>query len=139
LYHKIQQSYLHGERGYFAEVLDEDVQWTVHGPSESFPIPNRMRGKAEVLAALAVIDEQFEILNNVPTVVMVDGDRVAVICERTVRQRASGRTLRYTAAGFQRYRNGRLVEYQGFMDSYELCQQGFARQADPPDGAGSGE
>jgi ketosteroid isomerase-like protein len=127
---KAHEAYAHGERAFFADLIDDDIEWTIYGPSESFPIPNRMRGKAEVLAALQMIDEHVEILSIVPELVLIDGEYVAVIVDRHVRQRSTGRTLRYKAAGFQRFRNGRMIEYQGFIDNFEMIQQAFGRSAE---------
>jgi ketosteroid isomerase-like protein len=121
------EAYNRGERGFLSDVIDDEIEWTIHGPTEAFPIPNRMRGKAEVLAAMERLDELVEVVRNEIVRIVIDGEWAAVIFERTVRQRTSGRTFTYKACGFHRYRDGRLVEYEGFMDSFELVQRALGR------------
>jgi ketosteroid isomerase-like protein len=87
------------------------------------PIPNIIKGKAAVLAALKRIDDVVEIIGNELLLVMVDGNRAAVVCDRALRQRATGRVMRYKVAAFQTYRDGKLIEYLAFADSIDLIQQ----------------
>ena len=101
-------------------------------PPEALPFPNLLRGKAEVLKAIQKVDEVVEVLGNDLEVVVVEGDRAAVICDRKLRQRATGRIMRYKVAAFHRYRNGRLVEYMAFADSFDMMQQALGRTLEVP-------
>jgi ketosteroid isomerase-like protein len=126
-------AYARGDRAFAADMLDNDIEWTtMFAPSEALPVPNRLHGKAEVLAALKQIDEAVELVRNEIVLLMVDGDRAAVICDRTVRQRSTGRVLRYKVAAFHRFRDGRLIEYQAFSDSFDLLQQALGRVFEVP-------
>lgn len=60
------------------------------------------------------------------------GDRAAVICDRKLRQRCTGRAMRYKVAAFHRYRSGRLVEQMAFADSFDMMQQAFVRTIQLP-------
>jgi ketosteroid isomerase-like protein len=126
-------AYDHGERSFLIDLLHDDVQWTLHGPPELLPVPNRITGKANLIAAFRKIDEVVEIMRNDLEVVVVENDRAAVVVDSTLRQRATGRVLRYKMAAFHRYRDGRQIEYQGFMDSVDLMQQTIGREIDLPD------
>jgi hypothetical protein len=55
-----------------------------------------------------------------------------VICDRKLRQRATGRVMRYKVAAFHRYRNHRLVEYMAFADSFDMMQQALGRTIEVP-------
>jgi ketosteroid isomerase-like protein len=45
-------------------------------------------------------------------------------------QRATGRTIRCRVASFYRVRDGRVVEYQGFIDSFDAVEQALGRYVD---------
>ncbi|MDT3686551.1 MAG: hypothetical protein RO009_16075 [Pseudorhodoplanes sp.] len=62
--------------------------------------------KTEVLTATRKIDELVEVLgNDLELVVVVEGDQAAVIRDGKLRQRSTGRVMRYKVAAFHRYRN----------------------------------
>lgn len=126
------QAYEKGERSFLDDLLHDEVQWIMHSPPEALPVPNRISGKANVMAALRKIDETVEIIRNDLQVIVAEGDWAAMIFDRTVRQRSTGRVLRYKTAAFQRYCNGRLIEFQGFADSMDLLQQVIGRELDLP-------
>jgi ketosteroid isomerase-like protein len=126
------EAYDQGLRGFVAELFDDDIEWTMYCPPEALPIPNRLRGKAAVLEALKRIDEVVEIVRNELVFVAVDGETAAVICDRTLRQRATGRIMRYKMAAFHRFRDGRIVEYQGFADGIDILEQALGREVDIP-------
>ena len=126
-------AYDRGDRSFLIDLLHDEVQWTLHSPPELLPVPNRITGKFNLLAAFRKIDEVIEIMHNDLEVVVVENDRAAVVVDSTLRQRATGRVIRYKMAAFHRYRDGRQIEYQGFMDSVDLMQQTIGRELDLPD------
>lgn len=125
-------AYDSGARDTIFDLFDDDIEWRMFCPQEALPFPNRLRGKSEVLAAIQKIDELVEVLGNDLEVVVVEGDRAAVICDRKLRQRSTGRVMRYKVAAFHRYRNGRLVEYMAFADSFDMMQQALGRTIQLP-------
>ena len=62
-----------------------------------------------------------------PQVTVIDGDRAAVMSDVAFRQRSSGRTLRFHIADFLRFRDGRLVEFREFMNTFDVAQQALNR------------
>jgi ketosteroid isomerase-like protein len=126
-------AYASGDRGLLIDLLHDEVEWTLHSPPELLPVPNRIKGKANLIAAFRKIDEVVEIMRNDMQLVIVENDRAAVVVDCTLRQRATGRVLRYKMAAFHRYRDGRQIEYQGFLDSVDLMQQTIGRELDLPD------
>ena len=40
--------------------------------------------------------------------------------------------LRYKVASFLRFKEGKLIEYQSFADSFDMMQQALGRQIDVP-------
>jgi ketosteroid isomerase-like protein len=59
---------------------------------------------------------------------IVDGERAALMSNVSYRQRSTGRVLRIRVAGFLRWREGRLIEYREFVDSFDAVEQALGRE-----------
>jgi ketosteroid isomerase-like protein len=118
---------------FFDRLIADDIECTMHGPPQAFPIPNSLYGKRALFDALRKVNEALCVLRNVQREVIIDGDRAAVITDRTVLQRATGRTMVYRVASFLRFRNGKLVSYQAFYDSFDMLEQVIGRVLEVPD------
>ena len=123
----------HADLAFFDRILADDVEWTMHGPPQAFPVPNSLYGKRAVLDAIARVHESLYVVRNVQREVMIDGDRAAVISDRTVVQRATGRTMVYRVAAFLRFRSDKLVSYQSFYDSFDMLEQVIGQPLEVPD------
>jgi ketosteroid isomerase-like protein len=132
LVYRSYEAYDRGNRNFALDLFDDNIEWIFHVPPEALPIPPRVRGKAAVLAALGKIDALVEVIKNDIELVLVDGDNAIVICDRTLRQRATGRVIRYKFAALHRYQGGRLVQYQMFADGLDMLQQALGRSLDLP-------
>jgi ketosteroid isomerase-like protein len=119
--------------GFFERLLADDIEWTMNGPPQAFPAPTELHGKAAVLAGLRQISEALNVVRNVQRDVLVDGERAAVISDRTVVQRATGRTLVYRVAAFLTFKSGKLAVYQSFYDSFDMLEQVIGEHLDVPD------
>jgi ketosteroid isomerase-like protein len=126
------EAYGLGHREFVIDMLDDDIDWTFHGPAELLPTPNHMRGKAAVLAAYKTFDDTTENLGTELKLVLVDGEHATVLGERKFRQRSSGRVVQYKFVALHLYRNGHLVEYQMFLDTIDMAQQLLGRTIDLP-------
>jgi ketosteroid isomerase-like protein len=104
--------------------LDDNVDWLVTGPVELLQFCGQRLGKAEVLDCLtrqhtAVLDTfKVEIAS-----LLIDGDRVASLGQLAGIQRGTGRTVSYNHAQFLRFRDGKIVEYRGIIDSFSAAEQ----------------
>jgi len=123
----------HADLAFFERILADDIEWTMHGPPQAFPVPNSLYGKRAVLDAIAQVHEALYVVRNVQREVMIDGDRAAVISDRTVVQRATGRTLVYRVAAFLRFRDDKLASYQSFYDSFDMLEQVIGQPLEVPD------
>jgi ketosteroid isomerase-like protein len=110
-----------------AELIDDDVEWIIYAPMQVFPFAGYRRGKAAVLRALAGIAKDYELKSYVPQVVVVDGDRAAVMSDVAFMQRATERTLHFHLANFLRIQNGRLVEFREFANTFDVVEQALGR------------
>jgi ketosteroid isomerase-like protein len=114
------------ERGDFdrvAELIDDNIEWIIYGPTQVFPFAGYRRGKVAVLGALGGIAKQYQLKSYVPQVIIVDGERAAVMSDVAFVQRATQRTLHFHLANFLRIENGRLVEFREFANTFDLVEQ----------------
>ena len=121
-------AYARGDGERMAALIDDDVDFVIHAPPQVLPFAGHHQGKGAVLDALGRIAKDYLLESYVPQVTVVDGDHAAVMSDVAFTQRSSGRTLRFHIADFLRFRDGRLVEFREFMNTFEVVQQVLDRQ-----------
>ena len=107
----------------FAALLHKDIDWIIYGPIDVFPFAGLRRGRAAVVQAIAEIAKIYSLESYSPEVIIVDGDRAAVMSDVSFKQRATERTLRFRVANFLRVQEGQLIEFREFADSFDLVEQ----------------
>ncbi|MEW6451721.1 MAG: nuclear transport factor 2 family protein [Pseudomonadota bacterium] len=132
LLHRSYDAFNKGERLFVLDLFHDDIEWIMHSPPEAMPIPNRVQGKFNVLAALKRIDDVIEAVRTDLELVVVEDDRAVAICDNALRQRGSGRIIRYKSATFHQYRDGKLIQYQAFFDGFDILQQVLGREIPVP-------
>ncbi len=111
-----------------AALIHENVDWVIYGPVEIFPFAGPRHGKAEVLKALGGIAEKYQLKTYMPEIIIVDGDRAAVMSDVSFIQRDSGRTLRFRLANFLRFQDGRVIEFREFANTFDVVEQALGRE-----------
>ncbi len=104
--------------------LSDDVDWLVSGPVELMHFCGHRRGKAEVIDC--IIREQPAVLNVLKIEIaatLIDRYRTATFGRLTAILPDTGRTISYHQAQFMRFRNGKIVEYRGLIDSFDAAEQ----------------
>lgn len=117
-----------GDNDRLAALYDDDVDWLFHCPVSVFPFAGRRRGKAEVFQGFALFYRDNRLVGYDVLVKLVDGDQASIMSDVHSVQRATGRTMRSHIAGFHRFRDGKLIEYRGFTDSFEAVEQILGRE-----------
>ena len=120
-----------GDNDRLAACYDDDINWLFHAPVSVFPFAGARRGRVEVFKGFAAMYELFRLVDYQVCVKLVDGDRAATLSESQMVQRATGRTIRSRIAGFHRFSDGRLIEYRGFVDSFDAVEQVLGRELTP--------
>ena len=64
---------------------------------------------------------------------LIDGDRAASFSRLTAIQLGTGRTISYHQAQFLHFRDGKIVEYRGIIDSFNAAEQMMGRPIALPD------
>jgi ketosteroid isomerase-like protein len=106
-----------------AAVIDDDIDWIIYGPVQVFPFAGHRRGRQAVLEALGGIAKDYVLERYEPRIVIVEGDRAAVMSNVAFRQRSTGRTVSTQLANFLRFKDGKLVEFREFANSFDLVEQ----------------
>jgi ketosteroid isomerase-like protein len=112
-----------GDHERLAARYDDDIDWIIYAPVTIFPYAGARHGKNEVLACFAMIYQTYSVIKTTVTQKIVDGDRAATITETQLVQRETGRTIRSRMANFMRFRDGKMIEYRGFTDSFDTAEQ----------------
>ena len=120
---QLYEAYARGDGERVAALIDDDIDWMIHGPVQVFPFEGPRRGKAEVLDVLAAIAKDYALERYRPEVIIVEDDRAAVMSDVAFKQRATGRTLRMRLVDLLRFRDGRVVEFREFSDSFDAAEQ----------------
>ena len=120
-------AYKRGDGDRVAKLIDDDVDWIIYGPVDVFPFAGRRHGKSAALASLAGVARDYALDRYDLEAVVVDGDRAAVMSDVAFTQRATGRLLRFRIADFLRFRDGRVVEFREFCDSFDVVAQALGR------------
>jgi ketosteroid isomerase-like protein len=108
----------------------DDVDYMFYAPVSVFPFTGPRRGKAAVFQAFADIFKLYRLERQVVEAVIVEGDRASALSDVTLIQRSTERTVRSWVASFYRFRDGRVIEYRGFIDSFDAAEQALGRWID---------
>jgi ketosteroid isomerase-like protein len=120
-------AYARHDFGHVTALIHDDIDWIIYSPMQVFPFAGARRGKAAVLEALGGIAKDYSLESYVPKIIVVDGDRAAVMSEVAFKQRSTDRTLRFVLANFLRIANGQLIEFREFANSFDLVEQALGR------------
>jgi ketosteroid isomerase-like protein len=126
------KAYAEGNGDRVAALIHDDIDWIIHGPARIFPFEGPRRGKAAVLEVLGAIAEQYELKSYAPELVIVEGDRAAILSNTSFVQRATGRTLRMRLVDFVRVQDGQVVELREFSDTFDVVEQALGSWLEVP-------
>jgi ketosteroid isomerase-like protein len=113
-----------------AAAFDDKVEFISYAPVDLFPYLGHREGKAEVLETLQAVRREFEILSYRPIFIVADGDDAAGLIDVRLRQLSTDRKINIMLGHFMRFRNGKIVEFREFTDSYDAAQQVLGQEID---------
>jgi ketosteroid isomerase-like protein len=120
---ELHKAYLAGDREKVASMIHDDIDWVIHGPAHLFAFEGPRRGKAAVLETLAAISRQFELKRYEQKILIVEGERAAVLSETAFLQRATGRLLVMQLVNFLRVVDGKIIEFREISDTFDAVEQ----------------
>jgi ketosteroid isomerase-like protein len=107
-----------------AEFLADDVIWTISGPVDVLGFCGTRHGKAAALDMIGrQISEVYQVISFVPDAVLIDGEWAATMNRLSARLCEGGRMISFRLAHFLHFRDGKIVENQAIIDSYDAAEQ----------------
>ena len=110
----------------FSEIeplIDEDIDWTIHGPVELFPFFGARRGKAAVLEVIRQIADKVRVHRFDRESIMLGVEQAASMLRYSLTVLDTNKPARVRLAHFAQFREGRLFSMRILVDSYELLGQ----------------
>jgi len=111
-----------------AQFLHDDIDWVIYAPVDIFPFAGVRHGRQAVLSALADLASNYILRSYRPEIMIVDGDRAAVMSDVHFVQKSSGRAMRFRLANFLRFQDGRVIEFREFIDTFDAVEQAIGRE-----------
>jgi ketosteroid isomerase-like protein len=111
-----------------AALIHDDIDWVIYAPMSVFPFAGPRRGRAAVLEAMSAIAKTFALESYKPEIMIVDGERAALLSDVSYKQRATNRILRLRIANFLRLQEGQLIEFSEFTNSFDAAEQALGRE-----------
>jgi len=127
---KLYDAYGRGDFAAVADMIHEDIDWAVYNPVRVFAFSGPRHGKAEVLGALAAITKAYKLLSYQPELIVAENDRAAVISNAAFVQRATERVLRLRIVNFLQFRDGKIIEFREFSDTFDAVEQALGTWLD---------
>ncbi len=121
-------AYAQGDFERVTSLMDESIEWMIYAPVTIFPFAGPRRGRAAAVQTMREIAQDYAIESYRREFVTVEGERVAVVADVRMRQRATARILRFRVANFMRFTDGRLAEFREFINSFDVVEQALGRE-----------
>jgi ketosteroid isomerase-like protein len=118
------QAFASKEPARLAPFLDDAVVWSICGPVELITFCGQFRGKAAVLDVFGRIAPSILRLTGFdPEILLVDGDRAAMLARLTGITPGAGRIISYRSTQFVQFADDKVIEYRAIMDSFNAAEQ----------------
>jgi ketosteroid isomerase-like protein len=110
-----------------AAFYHDDIDFICYAPVELFPTLGQKRGKPEMIFALTGLRDRFSVVDYAVDFIAAEGDRVAAKLVLRLRDTGDDRIIRFEIGNFFTLRDGRIVTYRQFLDSFDVAQQVLGR------------
>ena len=98
-----------------------------YAPVDIFPTLGQKLGKAAMTQSLAGLHVQYSRIAYEVLSIIADDDRVAALLDLRLHVRGSDRVIRLQIGNFYTLRQGRILLYRQFLDSFDAVQQKLRR------------
>ena len=115
-----------------ADLLDEDIDWAIHGPIDMFPFLGARRGSTAVLEVIRQIAENFTVRRFERETVMLGVDSAASMLRYSLTALDSRGPVLLRVAHFARFKAGRLLSIRALVDTFDLVEQVFGQPVHLP-------
>lgn len=115
-----------------AALLDDDIDWRIHGPIDMFPFFGTRRGKADVLEVCRQIGDNIRIHRYDREAVMLGIDTASSMIRYSLTALDSNKPISLRLAHFAQFKAERLVSMRIVIDTFDLIEQLVGRPIDLP-------
>ena len=106
-------------------LIDEDVDWTIHGPVDLFPFFGARRGKDAVLEVIRQIASRVRVHRFDREAIMLGLESASSLLHCSLTMLDTNKPLRIRLAHFAQFKEGRLSSLRILVDNYELAERAF--------------
>ena len=125
---QIQDAFRKSDYARLAALYHDDIDWIFHGPTSIFPEVGHRRGKIEVFKTMAALNTLYRFEHFTTEQLVAENNAAASVADVRLVQRSTGRIIQCKIASFHRVRDGLVVEYRGFTDSFDAAEQVLGRE-----------
>jgi ketosteroid isomerase-like protein len=125
---QIQDAFRKNDYERLAALYHDDIDWIFHGPTSIFPEVGHRRGKIEVFKTMAALNMLYRFEQFTTEQLIAENNAAASVADVRMVQRSTGRIIQCKIASFHRVRDGLVIEYRGFTDSFDAAEQVLGRE-----------
>jgi len=103
-------------------LIDEDVDWTIHGPVELFHCFGARRGRSAVMEVIRQIADRVRVHRFDREQIMLGPDQASSLLHYSLTALDTNKPVRVRLAHFARFKEGRLTSIHVLIDSGELIE-----------------
>jgi ketosteroid isomerase-like protein len=105
------------------DCFDDEIDIITYAPVELFPHLGHKHGKAWVPEALQTQKKRYLSRKYEIKFMAVEADKASAMLRLRMEKRNDRRIVQFDVAEFYTLRDGRIVEFRSFFDSFDLIQQ----------------
>ena len=108
-------------------LIDEDVDWAIHGPIEMFPFFGARRGREAVVHVIRQIAETVRVHRFERETILLGVDSASSMLRYSLTALDSNKPISVRLAHFAQFRAGQLSSLRVLIDSFDLVEQALGR------------
>ena len=116
---QVQDAFRKSDYARLAALYHDDIDWIFHGPMSIFPEVGHRRGKIEVFKSMVALNMLYRFEEYTTEQLIAENDAAASVANVIIQCKI---------ASFHRVRDGLVIEYRGFTDSFDAVEQVSGRE-----------
>ena len=108
-------------------LIDDDVDWTIHGPVDMFPFLGARRGRDAVIEVVRQIAHNIRVHRFDREAIMLGVDSAASMLRYSLTALDTNKPISLRIAHFAQFRAGRLLNIRILVDTFDLVEQALGR------------
>ena len=108
-------------------LIDEDVEWAIHGPIDMFPFFGARHGKAAVLEVIRQIADNVRVHRFDRESILLGAESAASMLRYSLTLLDANKPISLRLAHFARFRSGKLSNIRILVDTFDLVEQALGR------------